>query len=279
MQYATVKDFLEAGSHFGHKTNRWNPKMRPYIFGVRNGIHIIDLQQTVALFRKVLDFARDITARGDKILFVGTKRQAQDIVVEEATRGSQYYVSHRWLGGTLTNFVTIKKTIERLQGLEKMENDGTVENLKKREALRLHREKEKLERNLGGIREMTRLPGALFVVDPSRERIPVAEANRLGIPVIAITDTNCDPDLIEYVVPSNDDALKAIRLIVAQLADACLEGGRLHQERLVSRDREGAGRGAPREQAQRPADTGGVVEVIMRDSGRGAGPGGERAQA
>lgn len=224
MAYVTMKQLLEAGVHFGHQTRRWNPKMKPYIFGARNGIYIIDLQKTVKLFKVAYDFVVDTVAQGGKLLFVGTKKQAQDSIVEEADRCSMPYVNSRWLGGMLTNFQTIQKGIDRLKRLEAMFEDGTVERFPKKEVLRMDRLRQKLDRNLGGIKDMGTLPSAVFVVDSRQEQIAVKEANKLGIPVIAIVDTNCDPDGIDYIIPGNDDAIRAIRLISSLMANACLEG-------------------------------------------------------
>jgi small subunit ribosomal protein S2 len=220
----TMKQLLEAGVHFGHQTKRWNPKMKPYIFGARNGIYIIDLQKTVGLARNALRFVSDATARGGTVLFVGTKKQAQDAVREEATRSGMFFVTNRWLGGTLTNFKTVKQGIDRLKTIEKMKEDGTYERLPKKEVASLEREREKLEKNLGGIKELSRLPAALFVIDTKKEHIAVHEANRLGIPVVAVVDTNCDPEGIDYVIPGNDDAIRSIRLFTGKIAEACLEG-------------------------------------------------------
>jgi len=220
----TMREMLEAGAHFGHQTRRWNPKMRPFIFGARNGIHIIDLQQTVEMANKALRFVEDAVARGGSVLFVGTKKQAQEVVAEEARRCKQFFVTHRWLGGTLTNFKTIKQGIERLRTLEKMRDDGLFDRLPKKEVSRLTREMEKLERNLGGIKEMTRLPAVLFVIDPNKEHLAVHEANRLGIPIVGLVDTNCDPDPIDFVIPANDDAIRSIRLFTSHLANAVLAG-------------------------------------------------------
>jgi small subunit ribosomal protein S2 len=224
MSTISMKQLLEAGVHFGHQTRRWNPKMKPYIFGARNGIYIIDLQRTVKLFRTAYQFVVDVTAAGENVLFVGTKRQAQDTIAEQAQRCGMYFVNHRWLGGMLTNFKTIKLRIDRLKELDAMFEDGSVNRFPKKEVLKLAREREKLERNLGGIKTMTRLPGAVYVVDPQKERIAVQEANRLGIPVVAIIDTNCDPDVIDYPIPGNDDAIRSIKLITGRIADACIEG-------------------------------------------------------
>ncbi len=220
----TMKQLLEAGVHFGHQTKRWNPKMKPYIFGARNGIYIIDLQKTVGLARNALRFVSDAVARGGSVLFIGTKKQAQDAIREEAARSGMFYVTNRWLGGTLTNFKTVKQGIDRLKTIEKMKEDGTYERLPKKEVAALEREREKLEKNLGGIKELTRLPSALFVIDTKKEHIAVHEANRLGIPVVAVVDTNCDPEGIDYVIPGNDDAIRSIRLFTGKIAEACIEG-------------------------------------------------------
>jgi small subunit ribosomal protein S2 len=220
----TMKQLLEAGVHFGHQTKRWNPKMKPYIFGARNGIYIIDLQKTVGLARNALRFVSDAVARGGSVLFVGTKKQAQDAIREEASRSGMFFVTNRWLGGTLTNFKTVKQGIDRLKGIEKMKEDGTYERLPKKEVAQLEREREKLEKNLGGIKDLSRLPAALFVIDTKKEHIAVHEANRLGIPVVAVVDTNCDPEGIEYVIPGNDDAIRSIRLFTGKIAEACIEG-------------------------------------------------------
>ena len=220
----TMRQLLEAGVHFGHQTKRWNPKMKPYIFGARNGIYIIDLQKTVAMARAAFRFVSDVTARGGAVLFVGTKKQAQDVIEEEARRGNQYFVTNRWLGGTLTNFKTIKQGIDRLKSIEKMSEDGTYERLPKKEVANLERERTKLEKNLGGVKELTRLPGCVFVVDPKKEQIAVHEASRLGIPVIGLVDTNCDPEGIDFVIPGNDDAIRSIKLFTSKIADACIEG-------------------------------------------------------
>jgi small subunit ribosomal protein S2 len=220
----TMKQLLEAGVHFGHQTKRWNPKMKPYIFGARNGIYIIDLQKTVGLARNALRFVSDAVARGGSVLFVGTKKQAQDAIREEATRSGMFFVTNRWLGGTLTNFKTVKQGIERLKTIDKMATDGTYERLPKKEVASLEREREKLEKNLGGIKELARLPSAIFVIDTKKEHIAVHEANRLGIPVVAVVDTNCDPEGIDYVIPGNDDAIRSIRLFTGKVAEACIEG-------------------------------------------------------
>src|SRR5574341_1465675 len=220
----TMKQLLEAGVHFGHQTKRWNPKMKPYIFGARNGIYIIDLQKTVGLARQALRFVSDAVAKGGTVLFVGTKKQAQDAIREEASRAAMFHVTNRWLGGTLTNFKTVKQGIDRLKAIEKMAADGTYERLPKKEVAQLERERGKLETNIGGIKEMSRLPAALFVVDTKKEYIAVHEANRLGIPVVAVVDTNCDPEGIDHVIPGNDDAIRSIKLFTGKVAEACLEG-------------------------------------------------------
>src|SRR4029079_8514056 len=231
----SMRALLEAGVHFGHNTGRWNPKMKQYIFGARNGIHIIDLQHHVKLFRQALEAVVDTTSRGETILFVGTKKQAQDVIVEEATRSGQHYVTQRWLGGTLTNFRTVKGSLERLRGLEKMEEDGTLFALTKREQIEIKRDREKLMKSLGGIKQMSKLPGMIFVIDPHKEHIAVDEARKLEIPVVAITDTNCDPDRIDYVIPGNDDAIRAIKLFASKIADAAILGNKVAKERAFTK--------------------------------------------
>ncbi|WP_373500139.1 30S ribosomal protein S2 [Desulfococcus sp.] len=239
MAYVTMKDLLEAGVHFGHQTKRWNPKMKPYIFGARNGIYIIDLQKTVRMFKTAYDFIRDTVAGGQSVLFVGTKKQARDAIYEEANRSEMYYVYNRWLGGMMTNFQTIKQSIDRLNHLNEILNDEEMSGLyTKKERLRLAKERLKLDTNLGGIRNMTRLPGALFIIDPKNETIAVREAKRLGIPTVAIVDTNCDPDEIDYLIPGNDDAIRSIRLITSRMADACMEGRELHSEKQLAQAEE-----------------------------------------
>lgn len=224
MSVISMKQLLEAGVHFGHQTRRWNPKMATYIFTERNGIYIIDLQKTVKKVEEAYDFVRDVAADGGKVIFVGTKKQAQESIETEAKRAGMYFVNQRWLGGMLTNFKTIKKRIDLLEKLEAMEEDGTFEALPKKEVLKLRLKKEKLEKFLGGIRDMTDLPRAMFVVDPKKEKIAIAEARTLGIPVVAIVDTNCDPDEVDFVIPGNDDAIRAVKLLAGKMADACLEG-------------------------------------------------------
>ncbi len=224
MSVISMKQLLEAGVHFGHQTRRWNPKMDRYIFTERNGIYIIDLQKTVKKVEEAYNFVRQVAEEGKSILFVGTKKQAQDSVKEEAERSGQYFTNQRWLGGTLTNFQTIQKRIQRLRKLEEMEENGTFDVLPKKEVIQLNKEKDRLVKFLGGIKGMKGLPGALFIVDPRKERIAIAEAKKLGIPIVAIVDTNCDPDEIDYVIPGNDDAIRAVRLLTAKIADAVIEG-------------------------------------------------------
>ncbi|MBQ4452646.1 MAG: 30S ribosomal protein S2, partial [Clostridia bacterium] len=224
MAVISMKQLLEAGVHFGHQTRRWNPKMAPYIFTERNGIYIIDLQKTVKKIDEAYMFIRDLALDGKDVLFVGTKKQAQESIETEAKRCGMYFVNNRWLGGTLTNFRTIRTRIDKLNEIDRMEKEGKFELLPKKEVIKLLAEREKLEKNLGGIREMKKLPGALFVVDPRKEHIAVAEARILGIPIVGIVDTNCDPDEIDYVIPGNDDAIRAVKLIAGKLADAVLEG-------------------------------------------------------
>ncbi len=224
MAVVSMKQLLEAGVHFGHQTRRWNPKMAPYIFTERNGIYIIDLQKTVRMLEDAYSFVRDVAANGDTVLFVGTKKQAGDSIREEAERAGIHFVNARWLGGMLTNFKTIRRRIERLNQLRQMEADGTFERLPKKEVIKLNLEIEKLEKFLGGIKEMKKLPGALFIVDPRKERIAVSEARKLGIPIVAIVDTNCDPDEIDHIIPGNDDAIRAVKLIAQTMASAYIEG-------------------------------------------------------
>ena len=246
-----MKDLLEAGVHFGHQTKRWNPKMKEYIFGERNGIYIIDLGKTVRLFKEAEDFVANLAAEGKTILFVGTKRQAQDVVAEEAVRCSMFHVNQRWLGGLLTNFNTIQRSLGRLRDIESMSTDGRYDTLSKKEVARLEKERRKLEKNLEGIRGMSRLPDAVFIVDTRKEQIAVDEARKLKIPIIGIVDTNCDPDQVDFKIPGNDDALRSIRLFAARIADAVI-----------------AGRGM-RESAQ--AETNAAKDAGSSDEGRGAG--------
>jgi small subunit ribosomal protein S2 len=256
----SMKQLLEAGVHFGHQTKRWNPKMKPFIFGARNGIYIIDLQKTVHLARTAFRFVSDAVARGGSVLFVGTKKQAQDAIREEAQRSGMFYVTNRWLGGTLTNFKTVKQGIERLKTIEKMAADGTYDRLPKKEIAQLEREREKLEKNLGGVKDMSRLPAALFIIDTKKEHIAVHEANRLGIPVVAIVDTNCDPEGIDYVIPGNDDAIRSIRLFTGKVAESCIEGRARHgawvaehggRDDREQEDRDAASERGPRDRRDR----------------------------
>ena len=231
MAYVTMKELLEAGVHFGHQTKRWNPRMKPYIFGARNGIYIIDLQKTVRMFRTAYDFIADTVAAGKSVLFVGTKKQARESIYEEANRCEMYYVHNRWLGGMLTNFQTIKKSIERLNYLNSIENDGSINMFPKKERLKLAKERIKLDNTLGGIKDMHQMPGAIFVVDPKCEAIAVREGRRLGIPIVGIVDTNCNPNDIDYIIPGNDDAIRATRLLASRMADACIDGRKRREER------------------------------------------------
>ena len=234
MAVVSMKQLLEAGVHFGHQTRRWNPKMSRFIFKERNGIYIIDLQKTVKMMEQAYQFVRDLSRDGGNVLFVGTKKQAQEAVKDEAIRSDMFFVNHRWLGGTLTNFGTIQKRIQRLHELERMEEDGTFEVLPKKEVVLLRKEQARLEKFLGGIKHMKKLPDAIFIIDPRKERIAVAEARKLNIPIISIVDTNCDPDEVDYVIPGNDDAIRAVRLFTAKIADAILEGRQGEQQSSAS---------------------------------------------
>ncbi len=242
-----MKALLEAGVHFGHQTRRWNPKMKPYIFGSRNGIHIIDLQKTVKLFATAYDFITRTVADGYSVLYVGTKKQARDSIIEESERCGMFYVVNRWLGGTLTNFQTIRQSVARLKELDSMMKDGTISRYTKKEALGMEKELVKLEKNLGGIKDMDEMPGAVLIVDPKKEHIAVKEVRKLGIPLVAIADTNCDPDDIDYIIPGNDDAIRAIRLVCSKIADACVEGHKLAEERLRAEAEEAKEEEAPEE--------------------------------
>jgi len=264
MAVITMKQLLEAGVHFGHQTSRWNPKMNKYIFGARNGIYIIDLQKTLRQFKEAYRFVRELSAGGGKILFVGIKKQAQESVFEEAQRCSMPYVNHRWLGGMLTNFSTIRKSVARLKKYETMEEEKNWGSFTKKEILNLTKEKEKLSRSLNGIKEMSKLPDAIFIVDTKREEIAVKEARKLGIPVIAVVDTNCDPDLIEYVIPGNDDGIRSIRLFSSKIADAVIEG-----QQLVSAGEVGM------VEAQTPGKKAGDAEEPAEPEGRSDGEGAE----
>jgi small subunit ribosomal protein S2 len=278
MAYVTMKELLEAGVHFGHQTKRWNPKMKPYIFGARNGIYIIDLQRTVRMFKTAYDFVVNTVAECRSLLFVGTKKQARDSIYEEANRCEMFYVHNRWLGGMMTNFQTIRQSIDRLNYLNNIQNDGSIELFPKKERLKLGKERIKLDNNLGGISSMNGLPGAMFVVDPKNEAIAVREGRRLNIPIIAIVDTNCDPDDIDYIIPGNDDAIRAIRLITSRMADACIEGQERHAEKLqaeadkdVEVESEVKAASAELKPGERKVISDGtegpVVEIIKRASG------------
>lgn len=254
-QPLSVRDLFEAGVHFGHQTKRWNPKMRQYIYGSRSGIHIIDLDQTVHLFKRAFDFITENVARGGHVLYVGTKRQAAEIVREEASRASQYYVTNRWLGGTLTNFRTMKGGLDRLKTIERMSEDGTYEQIPKKETIKLEKERARLEKYIGGLKGMGALPSAVFIIDPMQESIAAAEAKRLHIPIIAITDTNCDPDLVDYLIPGNDDAIRSIRLITSAVSDACVHGMAKRREYDAARDAR---------DVQRPQDRATEAQVFYR---------------
>ena len=234
MSVVTMKELLEAGVHFGHQTRRWNPKMESYIFGARNGIHIIDLQKTVQFFKIAYNYVVETVADGGIVLFVGTKKQAMDAIAEEASRCGMYYVNHRWLGGMLTNYTTISRSIERLRNFETMKEDGSIKRFPKKEVLLMEKKANKLERALGGIKDMGRLPDIVYVVDPRKESIAVKEARKMKIPLLAIVDSNCDPTEIDYPIPGNDDAIRAIRLLTSRVADACVDGAKLREERLVA---------------------------------------------
>ena len=256
-----MKELLEAGVHFGHQTRRWNPKMKPYIFGKRNGIHIVDLQQTADMFRRAYNYVVEAVARGGHVLFVGTKRQAQEIICEESVRAGMFYVTNRWLGGTLTNFRTIKGALERVRQIERMSEDGTYDRLAKKEILHLTRERDRLEKHVGGIKNMNALPAVVYIVDPKREEIAVREAAKLDIPIVALTDTNCDPDPIGFPIPGNDDAMRSIRVVTTRIADACLEGQKRRREILS-----GGGRQQP-QQHSGPPGAGPAVDFVPRRGG------------
>jgi len=235
MAYLTMKQLLESGVHFGHQTKRWNPKMKPYIYGARNGIYIIDLQQTVKMFRDAYDYVKATTAKGGKVLFIGTKKQAHNAIEEESKRCGMGYIKNRWIGGFLTNFETVKKSINRLKELDDIETNPNYASFTKKELLMFKRERERLEKNLGGVRDLKSLPSILFIIDAKKEAIAIKEAKRLGLTVVSIVDTNCDPDGIDYIIPGNDDAIRAIKLFSAAVADACLEGQALHEESLQAK--------------------------------------------
>ena len=238
MANISMKELLEAGVHFGHQTKRWNPKMKEYIFGERNGIYIIDLQKTLKMFKEASNFVRDLAAEGKTVLFVGTKRQAQDAIAEEAKRCGMFYVNQRWLGGLLTNWVTVQKSVKRLKELDEMATDGRYELLPKKEVIKLERERKHLEANLAGIKSMNRLPDSIFVIDSNKEQIAVREARKLGIPVVAVVDTNCDPSEVDYVIPGNDDALRAIRLFASKIADSAAEGSQAASDKQIAEVRD-----------------------------------------
>jgi small subunit ribosomal protein S2 len=275
MAYITMKELLEAGVHFGHQTKRWNPKMKPYIFGARNGIYIIDLQKTVRMFRVAYDFIVDTVAKGKSVLFVGTKKQAREAIYEEANRCEMFYVHNRWLGGMLTNFQTIKKSIDRLNYLNEIENDGSINLYTKKEALKLQKEQKKLDTTLGGIRNMNKLPGAIFIIDPKNESIAIREGKRLNIPIVAVVDTNCDPEDIDFVVPGNDDAIRSVRLLTSKIAEACMEGAeqlaekkQAEMDKFDEKDMESSGPGKDLKPGERKIVSDGaegpVVEIIKR---------------
>jgi small subunit ribosomal protein S2 len=283
----TMKELLEAGVHFGHQVRRWNPKMKEYIFGERNGIYIIDLQKTQRMFREAIAFVTNLIAedKGKTVLFVGTKRQAQEAIREESEKCGQYYVNQRWLGGLLTNFQTVQKSIKRLKDLESMQTDGRYEKLTKKERIKLDRERESLNKNLSGIKQMSRLPDAIFIIDVKKEEIAVAEANRLGIPIVAVVDTNCSPEGIDYVIPGNDDALRAVRLFASRIADAIVEGNQIATEGGVvpadlveeASEGEGAAGEAAAELLSDDDDTGGVSGGEAQSESM-TSPGAETAQ-
>ncbi len=253
MVNVTMKELLESGVHFGHETKRWDPKMKPYIFGARDGIYIIDLQKTVQMFREAYQFVRDAAAKGEYILFVGTKKQAQESIREEATRCNMFYVNHRWLGGMLTNFGTIKKSIDRLNRLETMRNEEIFDLLPKKEIMQLEKERNRLEKSLGGIKAMDRLPGAVFIIDVKKEKIAVNETKKLGIPSVGVVDTNCNPHDITYPIPGNDDAIRAIRLLSSRIADAVIEGRQEYEKQLQQQMEEEAPPPAEGEEAPIPS--------------------------
>jgi small subunit ribosomal protein S2 len=263
----TMKELLEAGVHFGHQTKRWNPKMKEFIFGERNGIYIIDLQKTLKMFKEASKFVSELAAEGRIVLFVGTKRQAQDAIAEEARRCGGFYVNQRWLGGLLTNWVTVQKSVKRLKELDEMATDGRYELLPKKEVIKLERERKHLEANLAGIKEMTRLPDAIFVIDSNKEQIAVREARKLGIPVVAVVDTNCDPSEVDYVIPGNDDALRAIRLFASKIADSVVEGSQAATDKQTAELAAAAGAVRAAEMAATEAAAAGAVEISAAEAG------------
>ena len=259
MATITMKELLEAGVHFGHQTKRWNPKMKEFIFGERNGIYIIDLQKTLKMFKEASKFVTDMASEGKTLLFVGTKRQAQDAIAEEAKRCGQFYINQRWLGGLLTNWVTVQKSVKRLKELDEMATDGRYELLPKKEVIKLERERKHLEANLAGIKDLTRLPDAIFVIDSNKEQIAVREARKLGIPVVAVVDTNCDPSEVDYVIPGNDDALRAIRLFASKVADSVVEGSQFATDKQMA-------------DIQAAADREAAVSTVSADAAAEAAP-------
>jgi len=261
-----MKELLEAGVHFGHQTKRWNPKMKEYIFGERNGIYIIDLQKTLKMFKEASKFVQDLAAEGRVILFVGTKRQAQDAIAEEAQRCSMFYVNQRWLGGLLTNWVTVQKSVKRLKELDEMATDGRYDLLPKKEVIKLERERKHLQANLAGIKNMTRLPDAIFVIDSNKEQIAVREARKLGIPVVAVVDTNCDPSEVDYVIPGNDDALRAIRLFTSKISESIAEGVHARDDKAMA-DIQAAAAPEPVSAIEAQAAEGILAEVAVEDAG------------
>jgi small subunit ribosomal protein S2 len=261
----TMKELLEAGVHFGHQTKRWNPKMKEYIFGERNGIYIIDLQKTLKMFKEASKFVQDLAADGKIVLFVGTKRQAQDAIAEEATKCGGFYINQRWLGGLLTNWVTVQKSVKRLKELDEMATDGRYELLPKKEVIKLERERKHLQANLAGIKNMTRLPDAIFVIDSNKEQIAVREARKLGIPVVAVVDTNCDPTEVDYVIPGNDDALRAIRLFTSKISESIAEGAQLMSDKQIA-DMTAATEQAQAREAQQAEDAAAALELRAQEA-------------
>jgi len=261
----TMKELLEAGVHFGHQTKRWNPKMKEYIFGERNGIYIIDLQKTLKMFKEASKFVQELAADGKIVLFVGTKRQAQDAIAEEATKCGGFYINQRWLGGLLTNWVTVQKSVKRLKELDEMATDGRYELLPKKEVIKLERERKHLQANLAGIKNMSRLPDAIFVIDSNKEQIAVREARKLGIPVVAVVDTNCDPSEVDYVIPGNDDALRAIRLFTSKISESIAEGAQLMSDKQVA-DMTAATEQAQAREAQQAEDAAAALELRTQEA-------------
>ena len=262
MANITMKELLEAGVHFGHQTKRWNPKMKEFIFGERNGIYIIDLQKTLKMFKEASKFVADLSAAGKAVLFVGTKRQAQDAISEEATRANSFYINQRWLGGLLTNWVTVQKSVKRLKELDEMATDGRYELLPKKEVIKLERERKHLQANLAGIKNLAKLPDAVFVIDSNKEQIAVREARKLGIPVVAVVDTNCDPTEVDYVIPGNDDALRAIRLFASKIADSVIEGSQLLNDKQAADMAAGVAEAQQAGAAEQPAEGSAIAAGI-----------------